>query len=78
VPHLAPSFIQCRNGTLNEAKKDAGITRFQHPESVRRVEMRTAPHERGRVIKDENGKITWTKEYIYTNNKGQKNYNIRS
>lgn len=34
--------------------------------------MRTAPHEGGHVIKDENGKIIWTKEYIYTNNKGQK------
>ncbi|AJO17212.1 T7SS effector LXG polymorphic toxin [Bacillus paralicheniformis] len=61
-----------RNGALNEAKKDAGITRSQHPESIRRVEMRTAPHEGGHVIKDENGKIIWTKEYIYTNNKGQK------
>ncbi|WP_353854735.1 T7SS effector LXG polymorphic toxin [Bacillus sp. Bos-x628] len=61
-----------RYGALNRAKKDAGISRSQHPESIRRVEMRTALHEGGRVIKDENGKIIWTREYLYTNNKGQK------
>ncbi|MEY8846842.1 T7SS effector LXG polymorphic toxin [Bacillus safensis] len=64
--------LPSRHGALNEAKKDAGILRSQHPESIRRVEMRTAPHEGGRVIKDEYGKIIWTKEYLYTNNKGQK------
>ncbi|MCY1095241.1 MULTISPECIES: T7SS effector LXG polymorphic toxin [Bacillus] len=64
--------LPSRHGALNEAKKDAGILRSQHPESIRRVEMRTAPHEGGRVIKDDYGKIIWTKEYLYTNNKGQK------
>ncbi|MGE6630408.1 hypothetical protein [Bacillus sp. NPDC077027] len=37
--------LPSRYGALNEAKKDAGIIRSQHPESIRRVEMRTAPHE---------------------------------
>ncbi|OLP66086.1 Ribonuclease YxiD [Bacillus pumilus] len=64
--------LPSRHGALNDAKKDAGIPRSQHPEATRRVEMRTAPHEGSRVMKDKNGKIIWTKEYIYTNNKGQK------
>nr|WGE05101.1 HNH/endonuclease VII fold putative polymorphic toxin [Bacillus subtilis] len=34
--------------------------------------MRTAPHEGGRVIKDKNGKIIRTREYTFTNNKGEK------
>lgn len=37
---------------MKEAKRDAGIPRAQHPESINRVEMRTAPHEGSRVIKD--------------------------
>ncbi|MDU0073173.1 MULTISPECIES: T7SS effector LXG polymorphic toxin [Bacillus] len=61
-----------RNGALKEAKRDAGIPRSQHPEAVERVPMRTAPHEGGHVIKDENGKVIITREYHYTNKDGKK------
>ncbi|MGP3781066.1 HNH/endonuclease VII fold putative polymorphic toxin [Bacillus sp. 4A_MP3] len=66
------TIIVSRKGALKEAKRDAGIPRAQHPESINRVEMRTAPHEGSRVIKDKNGKIIWTREYTFTNNKGEK------
>ncbi|MEC1583735.1 T7SS effector LXG polymorphic toxin [Bacillus subtilis] len=64
--------VVSRKGAFKEAKRDAGIPRAQQPESINRVEMRTAPHEGGRVIKDKNGKIIRTREYTFTNNKGEK------
>ncbi|MDP4095824.1 HNH/endonuclease VII fold putative polymorphic toxin [Paenibacillus sp. P96] len=61
-----------RNGALNQAKRDAGIPRSQQPEAVKRVDMRSAQHEGGHVIKDSNGKVISTREYVYTNKDGKK------
>jgi RHS repeat-associated protein len=61
-----------RNGALNQAKRDAGIPRSQHPELVDNVPMRSAPYEGGHILKDTNGNVINTREYHYTNNSGQK------
>ncbi|WP_082927870.1 HNH/endonuclease VII fold putative polymorphic toxin [Paenibacillus oryzisoli] len=61
-----------RNGALNQAKRDAGIPRSQQPEAVNRVDMRLAQHEGGHVIKDSNGKVISTREYVCTNKDGKK------
>ncbi|WP_374019369.1 hypothetical protein ABU162_06625 [Paenibacillus thiaminolyticus] len=61
-----------RNGALNQAKRDAGIPRSQQPEAVNRVDMRSAQHESGHAIKDSNGKVISTREYLYTNKDSKK------
>ncbi|MCQ8117888.1 RHS repeat-associated core domain-containing protein [Methylomonas rosea] len=51
-----------RSGALNEAKRDLGIPRSQHPESVSRVPMTKSD---GSWIVGENGKPIMTREYTY-------------
>ena len=59
-------------GAQREAKRDAGISRAQKPEAVNRVDMRSAQHEVGHVIKDLKGKVISTREYYYTIKNGKK------
>ncbi|MCO1604046.1 DNRLRE domain-containing protein [Desulfosporosinus nitroreducens] len=65
------NLLQGRNGALNQAKRDAGILRSQHPDAVESVPMKSAPHEGGHVIKDANGNVIYTREYYYTNQDGK-------
>jgi RHS repeat-associated protein len=64
--------LPSRNVALNQAKRDAGIPSSQQPEKVESVPMRAAPHEGGHVLKDANGNVIYTREYHYTNSRGQK------
>ena len=65
------NLLPGRNGALNQAKRDAGILRSQHPDAVESVPMKSAPHEGGHVIKDANGNVIYTREYYYTNQDGK-------
>ena len=69
---ISEAELPGRNGALNQAKKDANILRNQHPDDIRKVDMREAESRGGHVIKDENGKIVMTREYEYTNRFGKK------
>src|SRR5690625_525673 len=66
------SNVVGRNGAFRRAKRDAGIPKGKQPDAVNRVEMRKAEYEGGHVVKDKNGKVIMTREYVYTNNNGQK------
>ncbi|MBI1906571.1 MAG: PAAR/RHS domain-containing protein [Rhodocyclales bacterium] len=52
-----------RSGALNEAKRDLGIPRFQHPENVARVPL---TDRNGKAILGADGKPIMTREYTYT------------
>ncbi|MCB2343328.1 HNH/endonuclease VII fold putative polymorphic toxin, partial [Clostridium estertheticum] len=65
------SDLPGRNGALNRAKRDAGISKSQHPDVVKNEYMRTATYEGGNVIKDVNGNPIKTREYYYKNQNGE-------
>lgn len=58
-----------RNAALNEAKRDLGIPRSQHPDSVDRIPM---TDQSGRTIMGENGQPITTREYTYTRPDGSR------
>ncbi|MEU8087407.1 HNH/endonuclease VII fold putative polymorphic toxin, partial [Micromonospora sp. NPDC049101] len=64
-----PSAQVGRNGALNQAKRDLGIPRSQHPDAVNRVPM---TDKWGRRILDENNRPIITREYVYTRPDGSK------
>ncbi|MEU7591019.1 HNH/endonuclease VII fold putative polymorphic toxin [Micromonospora sp. NPDC049230] len=64
-----PSGQVGRNGALNQAKRDLGIPRSQHPDAVNRVPM---TDKWGRRILDENNRPIITREYVYTRPDGSK------
>jgi toxin YxiD len=59
-----------RKGTFNEAKRDLGIPKTQHPDGIKIVPMREAEYEGGHVIKNEQGSVMYTREYYYTTDRG--------
>ncbi|WP_083413115.1 HNH/endonuclease VII fold putative polymorphic toxin [Bacillus massilinigeriensis] len=65
-------LVAINNGYREIAKRDAGIPKGQQPKAVNRVDMRTAAHEGGHVIKDSSGNVISTREYVYTNKDGRK------
>src|SRR5699024_12865768 len=65
------SNVVGRNVAFRRAKMDAGIPKGKQPDAVNRVEMRKAEYEGGHVVKDNNGKVIMSREYVYTNNNGQ-------
>ncbi|WP_141733559.1 HNH/endonuclease VII fold putative polymorphic toxin [Oligoflexus tunisiensis] len=58
-----------RSGALNEAKRDLGIPRSQHPDSVTRERM---TNRDGSTILNENKQPIMTREYTYTKPDGSK------
>jgi len=58
-----------RNAALNEAKRDLGIPRSQHPDAVTKVPMRD---RNGKTILGADGKPLMTREYKYTRPDGTK------
>jgi len=58
-----------RSGALNEAKRDLGIPRSQHPDSVGRIPM---TDRNGKRILGTDGKPIMTREYTYMRPDGSK------
>lgn len=58
-----------RRGALNEAKRDLGIPRSQHPDSVTRTRM---TRRDGSLVLGPDGKPIMTREYTYTRPDGSK------
>ncbi|WNG30976.1 hypothetical protein F0U62_48390 [Cystobacter fuscus] len=55
-----------RNGALNQAKRDAGVPRSQHPDRVDREPL----WQNGERVLDENKQFVNTREYVYTRENG--------
>ena len=58
-----------RSGALNQAKRDLGIPRSQHPDSMSRVSMTKRD---GSAVLGPDGKPVMTREYTYTRPDGSK------
>lgn len=66
---LTPCNPVGRSGALNDAKRDLGIPRSQHPEAVNRVPM---TDKFGRPVLDDAGRRIITREYTYVRPDGSK------
>jgi len=60
------SNLPSRNAALNQAKRDAGVPKSQQPVSVDKVKMTGPDYAGGHVVKDSNGNIVITRQYVYT------------
>jgi RHS repeat-associated protein len=66
---LSPYRLPGRSGALNQAKRDLGIPRGQHPASVDRVPL---TDKWGKRILDENKQPIMTREYTYVRPNGDR------
>jgi len=66
---IAQDFNIRRNGALQSAKRDSGLLRHQHPDSVNHVPM---TDKFGKLILWKDGKPIMTREYTYTRPDGTK------
>ncbi|GDY34054.1 HNH/endonuclease VII fold putative polymorphic toxin [Gandjariella thermophila] len=66
---LSPCDSPGRNAALNQAKRDLGIPRSQHPDEVNRVPM---TDRWGHAILGGDGKPIMTREYVYTRPDGSR------
>jgi RHS repeat-associated protein len=66
---LSPYELPGRSGALNQAKRDLGIPRGQHPEAVDRVPL---TDKWGQRILDENKQPIMTREYTYVRPNGDR------
>ena len=58
------SNLPSRNAALNQAKRDAGVPKSQQPVSVDKVKMTGPDYAGGHVVKDSNGNIVITRQYV--------------
>jgi len=62
------AVVVSRNEAFNEAKRDAGIPTTQSPDRVEHVPM---TDRSGRVVQDSRGNVVLTREYHFTNSRGE-------